>query len=513
MKKFLILLFSLLLVFALVSCGDDGNDENNENNNQNNGENGGENGGEQTPGEGETPPNDDGGDDSGNSGDNGNGGETPTPPPQVGLNPQAVKDALATSMNVFTNDLAFTNTDSYIQDTTLVNVANIATGDKYEIKEAGVYRITGTNDNARIYVNADGKNIILIFDNLNLSCSSGYPTVFVEKCKETRIVLKNGTENTLTDARNNGENGVLRVKKGDLTISGTGTLNITANKKYAISNTKTLTIAGGTYNITSVEHGIYGKEGLRINGGIFNINAQKAGFKSGDDNASSTTEAPEPGSVIINSCNASITSGTDGINCYGDVTINGGKIVVNAGGNGIDAQASLPEIPVGDKSYSAGNATIQGGVLVLNTEKNAIKVDGDVSVTSNASVKIVAIGNGIEGNNVTISTTGVIYIQTYYTFDEDETGKYVLINGEYVFDENFEQRGVRYSRRECRGIEATETISVEGGTIGISSYDDCFNANTSITVTGGTLTLNTAKDTFDAPSMPELEGQNVTVIE
>ena len=369
------------------------------------------------------------------------------------------------------------------------------TGKTIVIATGGQYRFYGKSLNTQIFISpsAKGQKVNILLDGVDITYSGSGPVIFAEKCDAVTIATAPGTVNKLTDSSKNGENGVIKVKSCDLLMDGKGKLVIVANAKNGISNTKQLTINGGEYDITAVGHGVYGKTGLTVNGGKFTINCDKSGFKAGDDEVGNEVE----GNVVIKACSVKIKSGTNGINAYGSVSIANGRFVVDAGTKGIDAKT---------------NIDISGGVFILDCGEDAVQSKADVSISGNASLKLTTKGNGVEGVNVTVSTTGVIYIKTSPTYVVDAKGEYKKIDGVYILLDGSEKDSVtRYKLVECKGFEARNQLVINKATIGIDAYEDGMNA-VNIKVESGKIAISTTKDGMDASESIVISGTaNVTV--
>ena len=434
------------------------------------------------------------------------------------VKPNDSKYTVPTVEEILKTDLTVFNTNSYGDEgkivghtiTNSINLAVDAFNKQFTIDKGGCYRLYGKSISGGVYVKAKDQEVILLLDGVDLTSKNNYPAIYAEDCKSLTIILKDGTKNILTDSSNNdGENAVIRVRSCNLKIEGRGALEINANAKYGIANTKELTINSGNIKITSPSHSIFGKLGVNINGGKLDLSAGKSGIKSGDED---DKEGAVRGYVNVNAASTTIKCTTNGINCYGPVKINDGKIVVNASeGNGIDASESIE---------------INGGILVFTSYKSAVATDQNVSVTGSASLKLITNGNGISANDVTISTSGVIYIKTSVAYEEvtsetpeDET-RYCLVKGEYVKYVPAEHglNKILYVRRNCRGINA-KNITVTNGIIGINSYEDGFNAvsknDTSvnkIVVSGGKIYISTNGEGFEAESIAISDATELNIL-
>ncbi|MBO4983875.1 MAG: carbohydrate-binding domain-containing protein [Clostridia bacterium] len=488
MKRIIALALALAFVLMLASCGDE----------------------EQTPNTPSTPSTQSSSTNNPNKPDD---NDEPTTPPDdntpvgpeqgdeiVDTTRPTVKDVLSEALDVFSAPDTFGNEGkiSSYTDYTNIDVSSLEGGGQYEIKNGGIFRITGKTSNGQIYINlkkdAPVTSVTLLLDGVDITYAGSAPAIYAEDCSSVTIILAEGSSNYVSDSYANGENGAIRIRSSNLTLGGKGKLTVKGNAKHGIACTKNIIVNGGNYDITSVKHGIYGKLGITVNGGKYKINSAGSGFKSGDDEVGSEVE----GSIVINSCSALIKSSTNGINSYGTVEINNGRIEVKADSRAINATK---------------NITLNGGTMIFSTSKDAIKSEADISIQGSANVKIETNGNGIEAVNVTISTEGVVFIQTYPIFEEDINGEYTLENGEYVLIEGTEPVYDRYTLIECKGIEADEKISISGGTVGIDTYEDALNATT-IDLSKGQVAIATQKDGMDASDSATVRGSiNVNIID
>lgn len=493
MKKVIVLLMSMLVVLALVACGNtntntDTNKDTNTNTDTGNVE----------------KPNDT---DSSGSGENQDteSDEPVEPGPSTNYESTTVKDSLKDELEVFEGEDTFGNEGETLDYTTNNNIdVSKYPNQQIRIDKAGTYRIYGTSSDGQIYVNAIDKNVVLVLDGVSLTSgnNTGGPAIYAEDCASITIVLAEGSENYLSDVEtNDGEGAVLRVRSCNLTIEGRGKLTIDAKAKNAIANTKELTINGGEFELTAPGHGIYGKRGLTINGGKFDINAGKSGFKSGDVGATSN----EYGFINVTGSSINIECVTNGFNCTGPVTISGGKVEVDAEtGNAIDAY---------------NDVTINGGISILDSYKSAISAGGDIKIEGSSNIKISTTGNGLSATNVSISTSGVIYVETAPTYEKadentsaDKT-RYVYNDGAYVlYDEEIDgKNATQYVLRDCKGIKA-DSVDISKGVIGIDSYQDSINITNTASFTGGKVVLFSKSDAIEATDINVSDNADVTVL-
>ena len=537
MKKILVLILAALFAFALISCGDDETTGSSSVQSGNNsvGASGTDNSedanipdvppdsGEQIgPGITEDSSNNDNGTgnsgtnssnagtnnsshvgsvgSSGNNGSNDSGtndnGNEDVDTGVIDVTKDSVLGILGDAMDPFNAADTFGNEgqiSSFTKYDGNYDLSQLSAGKRIEITAGGIYRVTGKSLNGQVYIKAKGQNVIVLLDGVDLTSTTSTPPIYAEDCASLKIILAEGSVNRLEDTAVNGENGVIKVKSCNLTLGGKGRLTIKANGKNGISNTKELIIEGGTYVITSTRHAIYGKLGVTINGGKFTLNSARSGIKSGDDEVGKETE----GKIVINSGSIHIRCNTDGLNSYGPVEINNGRITIEAKSRGIDATKDVT-INGGTLIFSTENDTIRTSKATYDEKGKVLTSGATISILGNSNVKIASYGNGIQAENVKVSTSGVLYIYTTLYYAVSETGAYKRVNDAYVLIEEGERyTGTRYNPLECKGVEAANKIEIVETMIGINSFEDCLNA-TEIVINNLKGAFATERDAMEA---------------
>ncbi|MFA9465899.1 MAG: carbohydrate-binding domain-containing protein [Velocimicrobium sp.] len=191
------------------------------------------------------------------------------------------------------------------------------------IKEQGTYVISGTLEEGQIVVDAESfDEVHIILNGVFVTCLNNAP-IYIKNADKVFITLEENTENTLMDGftynqtDDNQVNGVI-FSMTDLTINGSGTLNICGNYKYGIASTNDLVITGGIYNITAVNDVLNGKNCVKIKDGTFFLSTT-----SGNGIQSKNSDDSTKGYVYI---------------CGGDITVSNcikgvdGTLVVIEGG-------------------------------------------------------------------------------------------------------------------------------------------------------------------------------------
>ncbi len=395
-------------------------------------------------------------------------------------------------LDIFNSENTFGNEGNTVDYTnaTDVDVSQLANNKTYTITKGGVYRIHGKSGNGQILVNLDdavNRDIVLVLDNLEMTYSGTKSVIYIEKCNSVKIVIPEKTTTTLTDTANNLEKGVIHVRSSNLTVDGKGTLNLNANaeKSRGIFNTKTLTIEGGIYNITTAySHGLQGEKGVVINGGTFTINSAKSGLKTGDFDENKPLEAVE-GILTIDGGSFNINSKTNGISAYGSVVVNNGRVNIASKSDGIDSSETV---------------SLNGGIIIADTDNNGIKCDSVVNISGDANVKLLTGNDGIDAVSINITTTGVVYVKTNIdnnAFVKDPNGTYIWKNNKFqMVDVTKYPDEEKYVLESCKGIKADEAFVLENAILGVDSYEDAIDS-ASVNIKSGRIVLASNDDGID----------------
>ncbi len=343
-------------------------------------------------------------------------------------------------------------TDSYSADAafTFTDSAIIASGESsgYEIdgthltiESSGTYLLSGSCSDGSIEVKKGTTGVTLILNGLELQSSDTAP-IACNKSTEVSILVAEGSVNSLSDSEKNdddeyadnenAENAVIKCKDGSqVTICGTGTLNITANGKNGIKSgastdeegDASLTIKELTLNISApVNDAINAEQLLNIESGTLNISAgddavhcdlvMNVGAEGTDGPTISITECYEgleAAELNVLSGDISILSSDDCMNAANS-DLTGASFVINISGGTINAYASD-----GDGFDSNGDLNISGSTIVVWTANRAdnqpLDADGTLSITGGT---VLAAG-GSSGNGLSISAE-----QAYVTYGSTE---------------------------------------------------------------------------------------------
>lgn len=190
---------------------------------------------------------------------------------------------------------------------------------------------------------------------------------------------------------------------GNLTIvSGEFSIN---SADDAIHSNSSITVSGGTYKILTGDDGIHADANLTVTNGTLNIEKSYEGLEGQAINISGGTISIVSNDDGMNAAGGNDESGFGGKMMQDDfstdenssITIFGGKITINASGDGID---------------SNGNFYVKGGEIYVSGPENdgngALDYSGDAQITGGT---IVAVGmSGMAQNFGSSSTQGSILL-------------------------------------------------------------------------------------------------------
>lgn len=318
-------------------------------------------------------------------------------------------------------DTQFTFTDSGIEVAEGDYADYKIDGTTLSITGPGRYSLSGKCADGAVTVKKGVTGVWLTLAGLELTSASTAPLVCA-KSSHVTISVQDGTENTLTDATINNddvypenedaENAVLKCKDGSqVTICGTGTLNIVSNGKNGIKSGMTteaegeawMTIRDLTLNVTvAVNDGINAEQTLDILSGNITVNAADDGIHcdralnigaAGADgpviNIEKSYEGLEGADLAIYSGTVTIHAEDDGINAANSdlgnypftLTIAGGKVYIDtATGDGIDSNGTL--------TISGGEVEVYG---TSNGDNAPLDSDGAFTITGGT---VLAVGAG-----------------------------------------------------------------------------------------------------------------------
>ena len=226
-------------------------------------------------------------------------------------------------------------------------------------KKGGTYVFFGSSSDMSISVGKEATNpAVLLFAGLDMTSQFTAP-VTIKKNSESTVTITalEGFDNTLTDvpfnsaetygAEDDGGDGtnpeyaesacIKGKAKSQLTLNGKGILNLNCVTKNAlkVGEYGSLTIEDVTLNITSEKNGISSDNLLTVNSGKISVDAKSDAIRTDPD----TVNAEEgcAAYIEINGGEFTITAGSDGIQSAQDILITGGTFDITTGAGYDDA--------------------------------------------------------------------------------------------------------------------------------------------------------------------------------
>ena len=293
-------------------------------------------------------------------------------------------------------------------------------GTELTINAAGTYVLSGSCADGSVTVKKGTTGVVLVLDGLTLTCGDS-AAIACNKSTEVTIVAADGTVNTLADTEQNNdetypdndsaENAVIKCKDGSqVTLCGSGTLNVTANGKNGVKSGATtdeegaasLTIRELTLNIDApVNDAVNAEQQLNIESGSLTISAGDdalhcdlsltvgaSGTAGPDIDITGCYEGIEAANLAIRSGDIDITATDDCLNAANS-DLTGYSFTMDISGSTINAYTSG-----GDGFDSNGSLTISGGVIAVWTANTADNqpLDADGTITVSGGTVLAADG-------------------------------------------------------------------------------------------------------------------------
>ena len=390
-------------------------------------------------------------------------------------------------------------------------------GGTVTINSGGTYVISGELSNGRIVVNAPKADVRLVLSGASITSSDG-PAIDIQDAGDAIVVLAKDSKNTLTDGASyaSGQEATAALFSSDtLTVTGTGSLDVTGSYKDGISSKNGLIIAGSsTINVKAADDGLRGKDYLVVESGTLTVEAGGDALKSSED--SDETK----GFISLGKASITLTSSDDAIAATTDVTIKDTTLTITAGGG--QANATIEEqAPPGQESTADSTTPSPKGI---NAGVSYTQDSGTVTINAadeglqapfiNVAGGELSIAAGDDGIN---ASNGDHVIEGHENADsESDDGSVLTISGGEV--------EVSYASSD--GIDSNGSAYVKGGIVVVSgqagAMDGSVDANGEsqlVGVTGSpsvsagdTLTVTDASGSQVASLKVDFTAEAITVL-
>lgn len=280
-------------------------------------------------------------------------------------------------------------------------------------------KITSGKDGIHAENEDDESKGFVYIESGNFDFNAGYDGIDASAsvnvvCGTFNIKSGGGSSQTLSDDDSSMKgiksDGDMKISSGDITVD---------SRDDSIHSNSSIEISGGTFELSSGDDGVHADSSLIISGGNVTI--------------SKSYEGLEAQNLTVSGGNISIVASDDGINAAGGndsssiggrpgqngfnsnvtcfITISGGEIYVNAGGDGVD---------------SNGNIVVKGGKTIVEgpTDNGNGPLDYDGTATITGGV-FVAIGSSGMAMNFSSASQGSILL----TVGNQNAGTDIVVTG------------------------------------------------------------------------------------
>ena len=425
-----------------------------------------------------------------------------------------------------TNDTSSTTYDEKEIEEENVEIPSEYAGENTSsITSSGNYYFKGQVDAIDIKKETE---VYLFFNGVTINSNTGIAIGSGKDCI-VHIVLQNGSENSIT---NDFEDKNAIHIKGDLYISGNGTLNVESKQKSGIKASKDIYVSGSsvTLNVTGANHAIAGRS-ITVNKSTINVVSNgKDGFQMEcDDDVTEFTK--EQGFAYF--VDAKITADTkgDGIQADTYVYISGGETNITTHGEFVAYSTSnmttyeletddfkfvksgttykrvaKDEIRSLNSNYYAFTQSVKGikaGAIEDSDGNDITSGDYEISLAHLAKITINSSDDCIHTNYGKVSLESCnLYLQTmddgvHADYNLDITNASIQISKSY---EGLEGANVTINGEDTNivcvsdddGINAASdyvnstNIKINDGYLRIYANGDGIDANTALYFKGGT---------------------------
>ncbi|KAG4092050.1 hypothetical protein H8356DRAFT_1050431 [Neocallimastix lanati (nom. inval.)] len=282
-----------------------------------------------------------------------------------------------------------------------------ATNGKVTISAAGTYIVSGSLNGQLLIETTKEDFIHLVLDNVTIKSNNG-PAIYGTAANKVVITLVG--DSNLSDSNNysvvDGEPDACIFINSDVSINGSGSINVTGNYSDAIRCKKDLKLISGQITIPkATQRGIKARNSICVLDAVIDITSQNTAMKATKD------DDPEKGFVVIDGGKINISTGKDAIHAETHCTIRDGYINIKKCEEGIEGQ--MVDILGGEIHVFTYNDGINAG-KIGSADKKANPF-ADFGAGNDGSVYINIVGGKVyvdaEGSDIDgIDANGVLYI-------------------------------------------------------------------------------------------------------
>lgn len=255
------------------------------------------------------------------------------------------------------------------------------------IGKAGAYTLSGNLQGNVVVDLSEDANVEITMADCVIESSEKAP-IYIENAKNAIIILEKDTYNEINDLRNrlpDTEDAVTDATDAkaaifsdcDLKIRGEGALKVTGNAKNGIHTKDDLTISDAVLKVSALNHALRGNDSVTIKSGDVTINTTEGdGIHSEQkiiiDGGKTSIDVKDDGmhadgEIIVNDGTLNVVNSYEGIEAD-IITFNGGRTVVYATDDGINASSGTQNAQGGFGGFGGGRGGMSAGTskIVVN---------------------------------------------------------------------------------------------------------------------------------------------------
>jgi len=426
-------------------------------------------------------------------------------------------------------------------DITLTSTMTDTTTDNYKIsnnivsiKANGAYKFTGSCSECQISV-GKGLTVDITLSSITIDNSNTGPFV-IKKESIVNLILEGESSITDNEAEENEElddfegAGIKFKNSSSLIIKGSGKLKVVGNPKNGIKGAalSSLTINGGTLDISAAKNALACDDLLTINDGTIIISSKSDGIKSEPDSDDNDSR----GTIIINGGTITVNSVSDAIQAAYKLEINGGtfniKTLSGASTTNFDKDSDSAKglkCSTNEHENVENKLIINGGNFVLDTADDSIHSDGNLTITG-GTFEIKSGDDGVHADQYLIlgkqnADNSLINLKVQQSLEGMEGAQVYIYSGTYNIissddginsagdtDSNCQQQQGPNNNRPFRNLRGRKLqmgnskcssfhIYIYGGDIYVNAGADGLDANGNVIITGGNIEIWGAKTGSD----------------
>lgn len=267
-------------------------------------------------------------------------------------------------------------------------------GDTVTITAGGTYEISGELDGQIVVAAPEDAVVALVLDGASIT-SAATAAIAITSADDVVVSLV-GDNSLADDASGDDDINAALYSEADLTITGDGSLTVTAAND-GITSKDDLVVLSGDLAVTAADDGLRGKDALAVEGGSITVAAGGDGLQSDQDDDATK------GYIVVKGGDIEITAGDDGMQASTDMVTMGGSITITAADDGVksetviylaDGTLDVLDSYEGIESFAI---TIAGGEVTVSASDDGVNATGTGVVTADDETEATETTQGPGG--------------------------------------------------------------------------------------------------------------------